>query len=39
MEQKMNKQTKLEIAFVVVYAVITGMVAVMVVWRFYDWMA
>jgi hypothetical protein len=31
----MKRQTKLEIAFVVVCAVI----ALMIAWRFYDWMA
>lgn len=31
----MKRQTKLEIAFVAVCAVIAAMIA----WRFYDWMA
>jgi len=35
MEQKMKKQIKFEIAFVAVCAVIAGMI----IWRFYEWMA
>jgi hypothetical protein len=31
----MKRQTKLEVAFVAVCAVIAGMI----IWRFYEWMA
>jgi hypothetical protein len=35
MEQKMTKQTKLEIAVMVLCAVC----AFLIIWRFYDWLA